>query len=81
MTIEDAEKLVIPKYIVERIKKRDEQDYGMSYIYLRFYSYLALWKRKELVKYTVAVKRYRKKLYMKVVAIHAVHDNRNFTPL
>ncbi len=69
MTIEDAEKLVIPKYIVERIRKRDEQDYGTSYVYLRFYSYLALWKRKELIKYTVAVKRYRKKLYMKVVAI------------
>ncbi len=78
MTIEDAEKLVIPKYIVERIRKRDEQDYGTSYVYLRFYSYLALWKRKELIKYTVAVKRYRKKLYMKVVAIHAVHSDKCF---
>lgn len=78
MTIEDAEKLVIPKYIAERIKKRDEQDYGTSYVYLRFYSYLALWKRKELVKYTVAVKRYRKKLYMKIVAIHAVHSDKCF---
>lgn len=79
MTIEDAEKLKpIPKYIVECIRKRDEQDYGTSYVYLRFYSYLALWKRKELVKYTVAVKRYRKKLYMKIVAIHAVHSDKCF---
>ena len=79
MTIEDAEKLKpIPKYIVERIRKRDEQDYGTSYVYLLFYSYLALWKRKELVKYTVAVKRYRKKLYMKIVAIHAVNSDKCF---
>lgn len=79
MTIEDAEKLKsIPKYIAERIRKRDEQDYGTSYVYLRFYSYLALWKRKELVKYTVAVKRYRKKLHMKIVAIHAVHSDKCF---
>ena len=76
MTIKDAEKLKpIPKYIIERIRKRDEIDYGTSYIYLRFYSYLALWKRKELIKYTVAVKRYRKKLYMKIVAVHAVHSD------
>lgn len=76
MTIEDAEKLKpIPKYIVERIRKRDEKDYDSKYKYLRFYSYLALWKRKELIKYTVAVKKYRKKLFMKIIAIHAVHSD------
>ncbi len=79
MTIEDAEKLKpIPKYIVERIRKRDEKDFDVKYNYLRFYSYLSLWKRKELIKYTVAVKRYRKKLYTKIVAIHAVHSDKCF---
>ncbi len=79
MTIEDAEKLKpIPKYIVERIRKHDEKDFDVKYNYLRFYAYLALWKRKELIKYTVAVKRYRKKLYMKIVAIHAVHSDKCF---
>ena len=74
MTLEDAEKLKpIPKYIAERILKRDEKDFDKSYRNIRFYAYLALWKRKELIKYTIAVKRYRKKQFMKVVAIHAVH--------
>ena len=79
MTIEDAEKLKpIPKYIAERILKRDEKDFDKSYRNIRFYAYLALWKRKELIKYTVAVKRYRKKQYMKVVAIHGVHAKQCF---
>lgn len=73
MTIEDAEKLTIPKYIAERILKRDEKDFDKSYRNIRFYSYLALWKRKELIKITVAVKRYRRKQHMKIVAIHGVH--------
>lgn len=76
MTIEDAENLKpIPKYIAERILKRDEKDFDKSYRNVRFYAYLALWKRKELIKITVAVKRYRKKQYMKVVAIHAIHSD------
>ena len=79
MTIEDAEKLKpIPKYIAERILKRDEKDFDISYRNIRFYAYLALWKRKELIKITVAVKRYRKKQHMKVVAIHAAHANKCF---
>ena len=73
MTIEDAEKLKpIPKYIRARIERMDRKFYGIDG-HLRFYSYYALWKRKELIKITVAVRHYRKKLYMKQVAIHALH--------
>ncbi len=78
MTIEDAEKLTIPKYIAERIRKADFKVYPAPENHVRFYSYLALWKRKELIKITVAVKHYRKNLYMKIVAIHGVHANKCF---
>lgn len=78
MTIEDAEKLTIPKYIAERIRKADFKEHTTPDKHLRFYAYLALWKRKELIKITVAAKHYRKKLYMKIVAIHAVHANKCF---
>ena len=78
MTIEDAEKLTIPKYIAERIRKADLKEHTTPDKHLRFYAYLALWKRKELIKITVAAKHYRKKLYMKIVAIHAVHANKCF---
>ncbi len=73
MTIEDAEKQSIPKYIAERIRKQDFKVYPKSNTYVRFYAFLKLWKRKELIKITVAVKHYRKKLYMKIVAVHGVH--------
>ena len=76
MTIEDAEKLTIPKYIAERIRKADRKANPAPQKCVRFYAYLALWKRKELIKITVAVKHYRKKLYMKIVAIHGVHANK-----
>ena len=77
MTMEDAEKLKpIPKYIAERIRRLDVKSNPQPSRYLRFYSYLSLWKRKELIKITVAVKHYRKKLYMKAVAVHGVHASR-----
>lgn len=76
MTIEDAEKLTIPKYIAERIRKQDFKAYRVPEKCVRFYSYLKLWKRKELIKITVAVKHYRKKLYMKIVAVHGVHADK-----
>jgi hypothetical protein len=75
MKIENAEKLTIPKYIATRIEKRDLQVNPTPNAHLRFYSYLMIWKRKELLKITVALKHYRKKLYMKIVAIHAVHSD------
>lgn len=76
MTIEDAKKLTIPKYIIERIRKQDFKAYRTPEKCVRFYSYLNLWKRKELIKITVAVKHYRKKLYMKIVAIHGLHASK-----
>ena len=72
MTIEDAEKIQIPKYIVERIRRLDGKENPRPNTCVRFYAYL-IWKRKELIKITVAVKHYRKKLYKKIVAVHGVH--------
>lgn len=54
MTIEDAEKLTVPKYIAERIRKADFKVNPSPEKCVRIYSYLALWKRKELIKITVA---------------------------
>ncbi|MCM1220843.1 MAG: PcfJ domain-containing protein [Lachnospiraceae bacterium] len=79
MTIEEAEKLKpIPKYIRQRIERQDKSDYGLANGHVRFYAYLFLWKWKEPIKITVAVKHYRKKLYMKQVAIHALHGKQCF---
>ena len=79
MTINEVERLKpIPKYIRERIERSDKKDYPTPCSQLRFYAYLFLWKRKEPIKVTVAVKHYRKKLYMKQVAVHALHGVRCF---
>lgn len=64
----------IPKYIRRLIEQTDQLNFPLPYIALRFYSYLTVWrKHNELVKITVAVKHYRKKLYMKQVAVHLLH--------
>lgn len=74
MTIEEAENLKpIPKYIQNRIEKLDKKAFKQPDSHVRFYAYLFMWKRKETIKITVAVKHYRKQLYMKQVAIHALH--------
>ena len=78
MTMKDAEKLKMPKYIAERIRKQDFKANPTPNKFVRFYAYLKLWKRKELIKITVAVKHYRKKLYMKIVAIHGLHASKCF---
>ncbi len=79
MTIEETEKLKpIPKYIQKRIEQRDKKYFDKPDGHVRFYAYLSMWKRKEPIKITVAVKHYRKKLYMKQVAIHALHGVRCF---
>ena len=78
MTIKNAEKLKIPKYIAERICQRDLKIYSTPEKHVRFYAYLALWKGKELIKITVAARHYRKKLYMKIVAVHGVHASKCF---
>lgn len=63
----------IPKYIERRILKLDSKLYPSPYSFVRFYAYLAIWK-KELVKVTVAVKHYRKKRYIKQVAVHGLRS-------
>ena len=78
MTIKGAEKLKMPKYIAERIRKQDFKVNPEPNKFVRFYAYLKLWKRKELMKITVAVKHYRKKLYMKIVAVHGLHASKCF---
>ncbi len=79
MTIEDAEKLKsIPKYIVEKIKRLDKRAYSVPDGHVRFYAYLALWKRKELIKITVAVRHRRKNWYCKQVVIHGIHSEQCF---
>lgn len=79
MTIEEVDNLKpIPQYIVRRIEKLDKKYFEEPDGHVRFYAYLSMWKRKELIKITVAVKHYRKKLYMKQVAVHALHGVRCF---
>lgn len=64
----------IPKYIRKIIEQTDKLSFTEPFKCVRFYSYLSVWrKHNELIKITVAVKHYRKKLYMKQVAIHTLH--------
>lgn len=62
----------IPKYILEKIRRKDKQCCPKQKGALRFYAYLAIW-HKELVKVTVAVRNYRKQWYCKQVAVHGVN--------
>lgn len=64
----------IPKYIRKKIEQIDRRAFPEPYKYVRFYAYLTVWRKyNELIKITVAVKHYRKKLYMKQVAVHTLH--------
>ena len=65
----------IPKYIVNIIKRYDKKYYPSQDGKLRFYAYLAMWK-KELVKVTVAVKCKKKSWYIKQVAIHGLDSEK-----
>ena len=67
----------IPKYILRMIERADKKDFKQPDKQLRFYAYLTLCQ-KELVKVTVAVKHYRKKRYMKAVALHGLHSEKCF---
>lgn len=67
----------IPKYILARIKKRDEGAHIDPKGKLRFYSYLAT-NDKELVKVTVAVKMKGGKWYCKQCAVHGIHSEECF---
>lgn len=67
----------IPKYILKKIFNKDSKLYPTPYGYVRFYAYLACWKR-ELVKVTVAVKHHNRKWYCKQVAVHLLHSEQGF---
>lgn len=67
----------IPKYILARIKKRDEEAKIDPKGKLRFYSYLTT-NDKELVKVTVAVKIKGDKWYCKQCAVHGIHSEKCF---
>lgn len=75
MAITNIEKIKpIPKYILKKIESLDKKLH-QSGSHLRFYAYLAIWK-KNLVKITVAVKHKHDKWYYKQVAVHSVHGKK-----
>ena len=67
----------VPKYIVEKIQKRDAQSFPKPNATTRYYSYLTK-NNGELVKVTVAVRHQRKKWYYKQVAVHGIDSERCF---
>lgn len=62
----------IPKYIQNAIIKKDKELNPEQKNITRYYAYL-ITRRKELMKITVAMRYYRKKVYMKQVAVHGLH--------
>ena len=67
----------IPKYIVERIKKKDRELHPAQDGLTRFYSYLAK-NDGDLIKVAVAVKCRYKNWYCKQVSVHGVHSDRAY---
>lgn len=67
----------IPKYIQNAIIKKDAELGNKPVGSTRYYAYL-ITRRKELIKITVAMRYCRKKLYMKQVAVHALHGKECF---
>lgn len=65
----------IPKYILEKIKKKDLIDNPEQNGKTRFYSYLTKFK-KQLIRVTVAVRNYRKKWLCKQVVLHGIHSDK-----
>ena len=62
----------IPHYIITAILRKDKELNPEHRGTTRYYAYL-ITRRKELIKITVAMRYYRKKPYLKQVAIHAMH--------
>lgn len=62
----------IPHYIIKAILYKDKELNPEQKGTTRYYAYL-ITRRKELIKITVAMRYYRKKPYLKQVAIHAMH--------
>ena len=67
----------IPKYIVQKIRRKDKKSYPLPYGYTRFYAYLTK-IRGELTKVTVAVKHHKGEWYCKQVAWHGIHSEKCF---
>lgn len=67
----------IPKYIQNAILKKDKEFYPQPDSHTRYYAYLVT-RRNELMKITVAMRYYRKKIYMKQVAVHTLHGTECF---
>ena len=67
----------IPKYIQKKIFRADSLYCPSPSGKVRFYAYLTE-NDGELVKVTVAVKHYKKRLYCKQVAVHGVHSDKCF---
>ena len=62
----------IPHYIIKAILREDKKLNPEQRGTTRYYAYL-ITRRKELIKITVAMRYYRKKPYLKQVAIHTLH--------
>lgn len=67
----------IPKYILERIKKRDKQAFSVPSGKTRYYSYLTK-NDKELVQVYVAVKNKGNEFYYKQCVVHGIHSEEAF---
>ena len=68
----------IPKYLLERIRKKDQKHYHAGTGIVRYYAYLTK-NDGELVKVTVAVKNKRNDWYCKQVVVHGIHSEICFT--
>ena len=64
----------VPKYIVKKIKKLDNQQIKKPTKYVRFYSYLTK-NDGELVKVTVAVRNNKNDWHYKQVAVHGIDSD------
>ena len=67
----------IPKYILERIKKRDKQAFSVPSGKTRYYSYLTK-NDKELEQVYVAVKNKGNEFYDKKCVVHGIHSEEAF---
>ena len=65
----------IPKYILNKIKKLDLQEYPKPNGNTRFYKYFTQYK-KELCEVVVAVRNYYKNWFCKQVVVHGIHTDK-----
>ncbi len=67
----------IPKYILEKIKKKDKKLYPSPDGHTRYYTYFTKFKN-ELCSVTVAVRHKYNKWYHKQVIVHGIHNDKCF---